>query len=148
MPATKEKQLFKHELKLIRQWRKVADCSDSALELVKILETAMRERGGMKKLTYQRKKKTVTEWVEITGIPYKVILSRLEKNWPVKRALETPYVASPPLKTIRFKGETLTCKQWAEKSGIAETVIRTRYYQKGWTASRTLTEPVNFTKKG
>ena len=80
MPATKDKQVFKHELKLIKQWRKVADCSDSAMALVKILEKAILDKGGIKKLTYQRKKKTVTEWAEITGVPYKAILSRLEKG--------------------------------------------------------------------
>lgn len=42
---------------------------------------------------------------------------------------------------IALDGETLTVAEWAERTGLTETTIRSRL-RKGWSVERALTEPV------
>ena len=45
-------------------------------------------------------------------------------------------------KTITFNGKTMTLSQWARNTGIPQGTLRTRYFQLGWSAYRTLKMPV------
>jgi len=43
-----------------------------------------------RRLTYNGKTQTVSQWAEETGIPYQTLWSRLKLNWPVEKTLTTP----------------------------------------------------------
>ena len=41
-------------------------------------------------LEFQGQRKTMAQWAECLGIRYQVIFTRIDRNWPVDRALTTP----------------------------------------------------------
>lgn len=45
--------------------------------------------------------------------------------------------------TITYGGLTLTLAEWAERLGMAHHTLRWRYVRQGWSAERSLTEPIS-----
>lgn len=82
---------------------------------------------------------SVMKWAEITGITESVIRARLRKGWTVADALTVP-LNTPrqnPAHTITHAGETLTYRQWAERTGLSWFTIRERV-NKGWLVEEVL----------
>lgn len=50
------------------------------------IRATMRRRHG-RRITWQGKTRSLSEWAQITGIPRSTLRYRLDRNWPVSRAL-------------------------------------------------------------
>lgn len=78
---------------------------------------------------------SVDQWEKITGIAARIIRERLRRDWTPADALTVPAGgtrrATQPAQTITYQGETLTYRQWGERTGIAWFTIRERV-GKGW----------------
>jgi len=74
--------------------------------------------------------------------------ARAAERKPVRKAariakpaqLTTPYPSPANARRYTFNGETLTVRQWSERTGIPATIIANRL-RKGWSIERALTEP-------
>ena len=44
------------------------------------------------KLTYNGQTLSLSEWSDITGLPYHVVFKRYKKNWTPKKIIETPLI--------------------------------------------------------
>lgn len=51
-----------------------------------------RNKRSRRDITYKGETKCVSEWAEITGINYSVVLRRLQYGWSVEKALTTPVI--------------------------------------------------------
>lgn len=84
---------------------------------------------------------TVVQWEKITGILARIIRDRLHKGWTPADALTVPVggmrQATHPALTITYQGETLTYRQWAERTGLSWFTIRERV-SKGWPVEEVL----------
>jgi predicted DNA-binding transcriptional regulator AlpA len=96
------------------------------------------------------------------GIPASLIIARLHDGWDKREAIETPMpvrkgqrlrtrrttdrkgVGKPHGKTLTFNGETLTVKQWSERTGINRHTINYRLRQ-GWSIEAVLTTAISGT---
>ena len=98
---------------------------------------------------------TMAQWAERTGISPLTIRSRLRLGWPLERALTEPLRKDMPkaersrrpraerkARRINFDGLSLTCSEWAERTGIAYHTLKRRL-QNGWSVERALTEPTH-----
>jgi len=77
----------------------------------------------------------IQDWARETGIDQSTISARLRMGWSAERTLETPTPKKPDFdrKTIvEYKGESLTVKELAEKTGHTVRRLATRL-RKGWT---------------
>lgn len=71
------------------------------------------------------------------------IRMRFAHGWDTDRIMKTPESIKKRQfpKKLEFNGEALTAKEWASKTGINESEIRSRF-RKGWTIERILTQPM------
>lgn len=57
----------------------------------------MRKSLRLKEVTYKGETKSIREWAEETGIPWKTLYNRINNNgWPIDIALETPIGGRKP----------------------------------------------------
>jgi hypothetical protein len=54
-----------------------------------------RNRSDSKRFHFGGHQKTLAEWSESTGIPYKTLRSRIQEGWTIERALKTPLKENP-----------------------------------------------------
>lgn len=84
---------------------------------------------------------SVDQWEKITCIPARIIRERLRRDWTPADALTVPVggmrCAAQAAPTITYQGETLTYRQWGERTGIAWFTIRERV-SKGWPTEEVL----------
>lgn len=86
-------------------------------------------------ITFQDETHALTEWVEILGINYYTLWSRLyERGWDVEKAFTEP-ADKPPL-TFIHEGLTLTLKEWSEKLAIPYKVLHDRIFKLEWDHAR------------
>lgn len=50
-----------------------------------------RNRRSSRRLAFRDEVRTMAEWAEVAGLPYKIVKDRMGRGWSVKAALETPY---------------------------------------------------------
>lgn len=89
-------------------------------------------------LEHDGRSATPDQWEKITGIPARIIRERLRRDWTPADALTVPVggmrYTGP---TFTYQGETLTYRQWGERTGIAWFTIRERV-SKGWPVEEVL----------
>ena len=101
-------------------------------------------------ITYNGECRSTKEWSRITGIPPRLIWTRLRRGWDVGRALtELPKRTRhyrPTLKkqkyTAAYNGKTLslTPVKWESVTGVSSNLIRSRI-KKGWSVQDAVTTP-------
>ena len=74
-------------------------------------------------ITYNLKKMTVTEAAEKNNLTNHQVFNRLDKGWSMKRALHEPLKETS---TYTAGNENHSIKEWAEKMGVTDAVIRGR----------------------
>lgn len=109
-----------------------------------------RNTRGNRYLEFKGLIKCITEWSELTGINVGTIRDRLNKGWPVDKALTVPTrrKSIPKIKNSKFKGarfltmgdKTLRVDEWAEETRIKRTTIIERL-KRGWSVEKALTTP-------
>lgn len=86
--------------------------------------------------------RTLSDLAQASGVQKGTLRARIQRSgWDVDQAMSTPVIQYRKI-VIAHNGETLTIREWSERTGLARWVIRSRL-QKGWSAERTLTEPVH-----
>ncbi len=86
---------------------------------------------------------TVKGWSALTGISAGAIRNRLRSGWTVADALTVApdkshqFRGAQRANTITHNGETLTYRQWAERTGLSWFTIRERV-DKGWPVEEVL----------
>lgn len=98
-------------------------------------------------LTYNGETLTLTQWAKRTGLDYGTLKWRLNRGWSIEDALYKPpqvgvYEKKYDGETLTCFGETLTYRQWRDKTGIPATAIKDRVKRLGWDPERALTVPV------
>jgi len=101
-------------------------------------------------LTYMGITQTTAQWAELIGAKPHALRNRLRLGMSIKDALTLPFDTMSVKRTkmdyirIEYKGETLTCSEWEERTGIDRTTILWRW-KAGWTSKQILTTPVRQT---
>lgn len=80
-----------------------------------------------------------SEWAEKTGLKEATITQRINRGWPVEKAIELDSGRKQHhKKLITFNSETMGLVQWAKKLGMPKTTLATRL-ARGWEIERALT---------
>lgn len=74
--------------------------------------------------------KSLSEWVDGTGLSYFTVLCRLNRKWPPEDLLKPAGYARRDVR-LTIGGETHTLTEWAEISGIPHALLHTRR-KRGW----------------
>jgi hypothetical protein len=91
----------------------------------------------VKSYTYEGKTLTAAEWSALSGVPARLINSRLYAGWSIDEAIgATPRPSNVPVYT--YDGLTLTLKQWAERVGLSHSTLAHRI-NTGWEFGLALT---------
>lgn len=74
------------------------------------------------------KSMTLAQWSRHTGIPYYVLVDRMQKldRWSVEKALTTPVHEMRSYKKYSFNGKTLSLREWSKETGVSTTVLYAR----------------------
>jgi len=93
-------------------------------------------------ITYKGKVDTLAAWARRYKLSSTTIKTRIERGWPVERALRTPLHGGSD--TLTFNDQTHTFGTWAKKAeiGISPQTLRHRVERLGWPVERALTEPI------
>jgi len=79
-------------------------------------------------------------WAERYGLDQLTLRMRLERGWPVEKAITTPLL--PDNERITFNGETLLLADWSRRTGIEVGTLWARLYAYHWPVERALTKPL------
>lgn len=88
-----------------------------------------RNKGNLEKYKYKGEEHLLCEWAEIFNIDFNFLRSRVcEHGWSIEEAINEPLYAKVKIdkKKISYNGKNLTIKEWSEKLGIPEQLIRSR----------------------
>ncbi|MDO9581862.1 MAG: hypothetical protein Q7J24_01940 [Desulfomicrobium sp.] len=108
-----------------------------------IAVTGKRTRNRGVCLDHDGRSLPINRWSEITGISAGCIADRLRKGWTVAEALTVPtkngvlHALRRQAPKITYDGETLTFREWADRTGLTWFVIRDRV-NKGWPVEEVL----------
>ena len=82
--------------------------------------------------TCDGKSMTLAQWSRHTGIPYYVLVDRMQKldRWSVEKALTTPVHEIRPCKKYSYAGNTLSLREWSKRTGISTTALYARLRRK------------------
>lgn len=94
-----------------------------------------------RKISFNNKEKTITEWADFLGIERGTLASRIQRGWPIDRALTRKNVRGRTAKTITVDGKSLTVKEWSERLGVSPKVIHQRLHS-GWPKDEAVTTPL------
>ena len=133
------------ELSMIRNWKAGCNCAVCCAVLIGKLERRLKKHNQLASATLDRKTRSLKDWAILTGIPYKILSNRKSRGWPDRKIIETPYKPARKPRTIKYKRKKKTCAEWAAESTVpnmTSEIIRARFFHCGWTAHKTLTEPV------
>lgn len=84
-------------------------------------------------ISYDGETMTLRSWARKLGITHRTLSVRIERGWPLEKALTTGSTATSNMLT--HNGETMCVSDWARKTGIKEVTLRWRV-SKGWTEDR------------
>lgn len=103
-------------------------------------------RQGTIYIEYQGERKTLKKWAHDLRIPYRVLKDRLQSQWSVKDAFNTPVGEGQEHNHnrhwIEYGGENLIMEDWARKLGIASYILGKRLNKLHWSVEKTFTTPV------
>ncbi|MBD2076323.1 hypothetical protein H6F86_21050 [Phormidium sp. FACHB-592] len=112
-----------------------------------------RNKRNNRLITINGETKCLSEWAESFGISASVVYQRLRSGWDFQTALKAPVQTlfssigrKKPRRLLTFKGETKTIAEWSRHTGISRPTLQARI-DKGWTAEKALTEPINQSKR-
>lgn len=98
-------------------------------------------------VTINGERKTISEWSQISGLPYSTIAQRVRAGYAEEDLLKSKRcVSKEPTRPISkysrrqlitIKGETKTIKEWSEISGVSCDAIILRYIY-GWSDEKLL----------
>lgn len=72
---------------------------------------------------------SIAQWARRIGMSYPTLSARLQKGWPIARALDEK--TNPKCRLISFDGKTMTLSEWAKTVGISPELLWYRLKQ-GW----------------
>jgi hypothetical protein len=90
-------------------------------------------------LEHDGRRRTITEWSRVVGIPEPTISLRLKRGWSVADALTRPPVDTRG-ELVEHDGKRLTIAEWSRETGIAARLIGQRLGN-GWPPARALATP-------
>lgn len=105
-------------------------------------EQAINKRNN-RYLTHNGETRLICEWAEITGIPRKTIITRIDQqNWNIADALTIPNTGRTRTTNnlLTLNGKTRCLTEWSEITGLSMQVIRIRI-KRGWSVEKSLTTP-------
>ena len=99
--------------------------------------------------SYAGKEWTIRDLARVSGIGEGTLRFRINAGWPMEEAVTIPatrgnrrvngkYVL---VQIYTYMGESYTLREWSERCGISERVLRGRI-DAGWTAATALTAPI------
>ncbi len=68
----------------------------------------------------------IKDWADYIGISKSALKKRLDKGWPLDKALAPEKHDKPDLYT--YQGKTMTIKEWSDHLGIKKTTLQSRLY--------------------
>lgn len=95
----------------------------------KTIQQQQRNKRGSVLYEMNGEKHILSEWSEILNVDYNLLRSRVGSyGWSLEQAINEPMYAKAKRKKIKieYNGELLTVKEWSEKLGITENLIRSR----------------------
>lgn len=108
------------------------------------LENARNKRSTIF-ITINGKTKTLQDWSEEYGLPYKTVRYRYRKGIRGKELLNPLVIHKPPKskpKTfVEINGMSKSLREWSEYSGVSLKTIEYRYYQKGLKDEKLIEKP-------
>ena len=92
-----------------------------------------------RKVTYQGRTQTISEWARELGVSYGLLYTRLSSGWSVEEAMTLPLqtVRRSPDPQITHAGRTQALSEWAREYGIRRLLLEVRL-AKGWPMGRAL----------
>ncbi len=102
-------------------------CKDNCKWSTKQEQT--RNRGGdraTRLYTHEGKTMCIKDWADYIGISKSALKKRLDKGWPLDKALAPEKHDKPDLYT--YQGKTMTIKEWSDHLGIKKTTLQSRLY--------------------
>lgn len=101
-------------------------------------------------LTHGGTTRPISEWAEITGLPYQALWSRV-----AVLGLSHSAALTRPLRDnnrheldITFNGTTKTLSEWAKSTGMPFKTLWARINMMGWSVDRALSTPVRTSRIG
>jgi hypothetical protein len=88
-------------------------------------------------LEYKGERKSLPEWAEQYKVPLNTLRFRIDRGWPVERALSEP--VNGYYDQVTYKGKTQHIAEWSRETGIAYHTLYQRLLRYGWTPERALT---------
>ena len=89
-----------------------------------------------KKIEYQGRKWTLSEWAKFLGVHYVTLYRRLNKGYPLEEVFNVH-----AQEYIEYLGKSQTIAEWAEERGISCKALCARL-KNGWSVERALNTPV------
>lgn len=102
-------------------------------------------RRNNRRITYQGRTQTITEWAEEQHMPVVTLRARLERGWTLHDALYRSRQKRRPHSRLTYAGKTQTIAQWARDMGMWHGTLWHRL-QNGWTLEKALNEPIKHRK--
>lgn len=129
------------------KWRELFGCPpkrkrESALD-------PMRLGAYNRPMTAFGESRSLAAWARLYDIPYRTLYQRLSRGgYTLERALAAGrrsgrHFREP--KKYTHDGESLSIREWAEKTGICEETIRARI-ERGWNVDKAVTKPAVYKK--
>jgi hypothetical protein len=91
-----------------------------------------------RRLTLNGVTRCITDWAAEAGISVTALRGRLDRGWPLERAMTEP--AAVIDRPLTFQGRTLSLSAWAAELGFTVQALCYRL-DHGWSVERTLTTP-------
>ena len=91
-------------------------------------------------IEYNGQNRTLREWSEVTGIPFKTLNMRYRRGKTLEEVFN-PNVKVNKVTMVTYQGRTQSTKQWCEELGLPVEPIRCRI-NRGWSAEDAFNTPV------
>lgn len=96
------------------------------------------------RITFNGETRNLAQWAQRIGIRPHDLLNRLQRGWPLERALQTPRLTNGARRTnvyLEHDGQRRHLADWARITGLGARTIQVRL-KYGYTVERALTQPV------
>lgn len=141
---------YKGITKTVTEWAQYYNMSVTTLfgrineanwSIEKALTTLVGESAGNSNLiTYNGKTKNLLEWSEEYNISHSTLITRINRGWPIEKALTTPIKELKKDRT--YNGQTKNLLEWAKEYNIDYNTLRNRINHLKWSLEKALTTPV------
>lgn len=92
-----------------------------------------------RRLEWKGEVRCLSEWSEVTGLPYGLIYDRLDAGWTTEAALTTPAIKKNTV-FITFQGRTQSVAEWARELNVSFHVLANRK-KAGWSDHDVISKP-------